>query len=443
MTIYEIYGETEPVFAYTDEEPRPPARRPDRPTLIQQAGRDTTYLLPTLFLAIIAFVVVFTLVTVGVSLAIMWFGLPIMVAGLVAARGFATAERLRLNKLNGSPVPVAPYPAPPESTGRIARLLWPLRQPQYWLDALWTVVGFVTGTLAWCITITWYALVLGGLTYWFWYQFLPQEGNSLAELIGLGNSAFAEIALNTVFGVIGLVTLPWVLRGAAAIHSGPAQLLLNGSASLREEAETERRTREAHQDAEARALRRFERDIHDGPQQRLVRLSMDLGRAKKQLSDDPERAAATIDAALQQARDTVDELRSLTRGIAPPLLVDRGLRVALDEVVNRSDVPVTLHYDIASPLSPATETAIYFTVSEALTNVAKHSLAHKADVVVRERDGIRVDVEIVDDGMGGASESKGTGLRGLRSRVEGVGGLFDVESPQGGPTRLSASLPTR
>lgn len=89
MTIYAIYGEAEPVFAYTDEEPRPAARRPEKSTLIQQVGRDTTYLLPTLFLAIIAFVVVFTLVTVGVSLAIMWFGLPIMVAGLVTARGFA------------------------------------------------------------------------------------------------------------------------------------------------------------------------------------------------------------------------------------------------------------------------------------------------------------------------------------------------------------------
>ena len=121
--------------------------------------------------------------------------------------------------------------------------------------------------------------------------------------------------------------------------------------------------------------------------------------------------------------------------------MDRGLRVALDEEVSRAPVPVTLQFEVDSPLSPAVETAIYFTVSEALTNVAKHSLAHRAEVSVVERDGVRVDVSIGDDGMGGAHEAKGSGLRGLRSRVEGVGGIFDVDSPSGGPTNLTASLP--
>lgn len=408
--------------------------------LRRRVAADTAYLLPAFPLALAAFLVVITLLLVGASLAVVWVGLPVLAFGLQAAGGFAGVERLRLKKLDGTPIPVHPYREAPEEAQGLRRMLWPLRQPQYWLDALWTVIGFVTGTIAWCLTVVWYAMV-AALTYALWVWFLPGRNQGLAELIGLGSSRLADILVNTGVGAFALVTLPAILRAATWLHSGPAKLLLNGRASLRQEIDTERATRLAHQDAEATALRRFERDIHDGPQQRLVRLSMDLGRAKKQLADDPERAAATIDSALQQARDTVDELRSLTRGIAPPLLVDRGLRVALDEVVNRAPVPVTLQFEVDSPLSPAVETAIYFTVSEALTNVAKHSLAHRAEVSVVERDGVRVDVSIGDDGMGGAHEAKGSGLRGLRSRVEGVGGIFDVDSPSGGPTNLTASLP--
>lgn len=417
--------------------PRPTLRRGWLPRIVAQ----TRYLLPTLPLAVAGFIVVFTLVSIGATLSLVWIGLPVVVLGLAAARFFAGVERRRLHRLDGSAIPSSPYTQAPSDLAGLQRLLWPLRQPQHWLDVAWSIAGFVTGTIAWCIAVTWYALALTRLTYWAWSGLVANDDLRLADWLGLPSTRVTDVALNLGLGLVGLATLPFVLRLATAVHAVPAKLLLNGQATLRQEIDTERATRLAHQDAEATALRRFERDIHDGPQQRLVRLSMDLGRAKKQLADDPERAAATIDSALQQARDTVDELRSLTRGIAPPLLVDRGLRVALDEVVNRAPVPVTLQFEVDSPLSPAVETAIYFTVSEALTNVAKHSLAHRAEVSVVERDGVRVDVSIGDDGMGGAHEAKGSGLRGLRSRVEGVGGIFDVDSPSGGPTNLTASLP--
>lgn len=409
--------------------------------LLTRLRRDTAFLLPSFPLALAGFISVVVLLSAGVGLLIVWVGLPILVAALGAARGFATLERVRLNQLDGTPIPHAGYGRAPADAGRIGTLLWPLRQPQYWLDALWSVVGLVTATLAWSISVTWYAAVLGGLTYWLWQGALPPNDGSLADLLGLGEGRLPETLLNTGFGVFALLTLPWVLRAATWIHAEPARLLLNRQAALHDEVDAERRSRQAHQDAEARALRRFERDIHDGPQQRLVRLSMDLGRAKKQLDTDPAHAAETIDAALRQARETVDELRSLTRGIAPPLLVDRGLKVALDELVDRAGVPVSLDYAVATPLPPATETAIYFTVSEALTNVAKHSLAHHAAVRVAESDGIRVDVTISDDGLGGAGEAKGTGLRGLRSRIEGVGGLLTIDSPDGGPTVVFATVP--
>lgn len=437
MAFTDPYRETGPVTPTLRPAPADP---PVRPGVLGRLGRDTGYVLTAFPIALLGFVVVLTLITTGLSTLIIWVGFPITLAGLGAARGLATAERFRMRHLEGTPIPTGLYPASDEAAGW-RRRLGPLTQPQYWLDALWAFVGFATATIVWCVAITWYAAALAGLTYWFWAQFLPDRSGGLAELLGFGAGSLPDIVINTAVGLLALATLPQVLHWLARFHAAPAGLLLNGRGALLEEADAERRTRQAHQEAEAHALRRFERDIHDGPQQRLVRLSMDLGRARKQLADDPARAALTIDSALQQTRDTVDELRSLTRGIAPPLLVDRGLAVALDEVINRAELPIGLDYGITSTLSPAVETAVYFTVSEALTNIAKHSLATRGGVSVLERDGIRVDVVVTDDGMGGAHESKGSGLHGLRSRIEGVGGLFEIESPVGGPTTLTASLP--
>ena len=187
-------------------------------------------------------------------------------------------------------------------------------------------------------------------------------------------------------GLVALLTLP-VRRpghGDAARRAGRGGALRPGRAPAARCARVEG-GRDAARVAEAASLRRLERDIHDGPQQRLVRLSMDLGRARKQLDQDPERAAETIDAALLQARETVDELRSLSRGIAPPLLVDRGLRAALGELMVRSDLPVEAVVRVPEDLPPHVETAVYFVVAEALTNVAKHSGATRASVARRGR----------------------------------------------------------
>lgn len=167
---------------------------------------------------------------------------------------------------------------------------------------------------------------------------------------------------------------------------------------------------------------------------------MDLGRARRQVAGDPEQASATIESALEQARETLDELRALSRGIAPPLLVDRGLGVALDELVVRSAVPVTLVHDLPTGLSPHVETAVYFTVSEALTNVAKHSGADAADVRVVP-DGTDLLVQVRDEGVGGAHPGKGQGLAGLVQRVAAVGGTLEVDSPAGGPTLVTARIP--
>jgi signal transduction histidine kinase len=349
----------------------------------------------------------------------------------------------------GRPAATPTYVCAREGAGFWRRSLTPLRDPQSWLDVLWCLLGLVTGTIAFVLTLVWWAVAAGGLTYWFWQMFIPYnpaDNTTLAELIGFGEGRGPEIVLNLVLGVVALLTLPLVVRFAAACHGSLASVLLSSRAELQQQVDRVETGRDAARAAEAESLRRLERDIHDGPQQRLVRLTMDIGRARRQLEHDPALVGETLDAALLQARETVDELRSLSRGIAPPLLVDRGLRVALDELLVRSTVPVEANLSLPDRLAPHVETGVYFVVAEALTNVAKHSEAGSVLVEVREgmgptgRPGVVVRIE--DDGVGGAHPSKGRGLAGLQQRVAGLNGSFDLASPAGGPTVLAVWLPT-
>jgi signal transduction histidine kinase len=422
--------------------PVPEAARPvEPPRLMRRLALDTAYSLSALPLAVVGFVVVVTGVASGVGLLVIWVGLAVLAATMYAARALAHLERIRLRNLQGRSAPSPVYRTTPPDAGPVRRLLTSLRDPQSWLDALWGVAGFVTGIVAFVVTVAWWAGALGGLTYWFWQQWLPEDDVTLVELMGLGEGQRAESLLYLAFGVVLALTLPAAVRAVSITHAGLASALLCSRAELQAEVRRVAGSREAAHRAEADSLRRLERDIHDGPQQRLVRLTMDLGRARKQLADDPERASTTIESALNQARETVDELRSLSRGIAPPLLVDRGLRVALEEMLRGSVVPVQSTIDVPAHLPPQVETAIYFVVAEALTNVAKHSGAQQARVsVTAAADAVTVVVE--DDGIGGAHESKGLGLAGLRQRLAGVDGVLGVTSPAGGPTVLEARIPT-
>jgi len=408
-------------------------------SLVARTGWDTLYALTAFPLGLVGFVLTVVGVATGVGTLIVWVGVPVLAATLVASSWLARVERVRLVAMQGRPPRPAFYRAA-DRTGPLARLVEPLRDPQRWLDTLWGALSLVTGTLAFVVAVTWWSAAVGGLTYGLWQAWLPEQGDTLASLIGLGDGRVADIALTTGIGLLALVTLPWALRGVSWLHASLADAVLNGRSELSARAARAEGARDAAQQAEAVALRRLERDIHDGPQQRLVRLAMDLGRARRQVGTDPEQAARTIDAALEQARGTLDELRALSRGIAPPLLVDRGLGVALDELVVRSAVPVSLTHELPHGLSPHVETAVYFTVSEALTNVAKHSGAQAATVRVVP-DGTDLLVEVRDEGVGGAHPGKGQGLAGLAQRVAAVDGTFAVDSPDGGPTVVTARIP--
>jgi signal transduction histidine kinase len=199
-------------------------------------------------------------------------------------------------------------------------------------------------------------------------------------------------------------------------------------------------TRSRVVDAAEAERRRIERDLHDGAQQRLVALAMDLGRAQEKFDTDPEGARALVDDAHREAKQALVELRDLARGIHPAVLTDRGLDAALSAVAGRSPVPVRLSIDVGERPDPTIEGIAYFVVCEALANVAKHAGARRASVTVARR-GTQLLVEVTDDGHGGADETTGSGLVGLRDRVEGVDGWLHLSSPLGGPTTLLVELP--
>ena len=201
-------------------------------------------------------------------------------------------------------------------------------------------------------------------------------------------------------------------------------------------------SRDASVDSASAELRRIERDLHDGAQQRLVSLAMNLGLAKERLANggDPQRAVELVDRAHDEAKQAISELRDLVRGIHPAVLTDRGLDAALSSLVARSPVPIDLTIVLAARPPAAVEAAAYFVVAEALTNIAKHSRATHGWVSIR-RQGDWLDLDIRDDGVGGAVERPGGGLSGLRDRVLAAEGDLRIASPDGGPTMILVRLP--
>jgi signal transduction histidine kinase len=248
--------------------------------------------------------------------------------------------------------------------------------------------------------------------------------------------------------VVLLFAAPWLARLVARADETMARTLLGPSQSeelaLRLESLTRSRAEiVAATDAERR---RIERDLHDGAQQRLVSLAMNLGMAKARFTDAPEPVRRAIADAHEEAILALSEVREFIRGLHPAVLNDRGLDAALSGLAARAPLPVRLRVDLPKPASPSVEAVAYFIVSEALTNVAKHAQATHAEVTVT-RDGDKLRVVVTDNGSGGAAPTGsgdvrgGTGLRGLAQRAASVDGTLTIDSPPGGPTVIAAELP--
>jgi signal transduction histidine kinase len=257
-----------------------------------------------------------------------------------------------------------------------------------------------------------------------------------------GDDAVARPGLLLALGIVLLFAAPWVARGFARLDTLLAKALLQRSARdvLAEKVESLVESRAGLRDAADAERRRIERDLHDGAQQQLTSLAINLGIARQTLPDLSDPARAAIVAAHEEAKNALTDLRNLVRGLHPAVLDERGLDAALAGIAARSPVPVRLDVQVDCRPSAGIEAVAYFVVSESLTNIAKHAQAERAEVSVR-RVGDRLHIRITDDGQGGAGERDGSGLRGLRQRVAAVDGVLIVDSPVGAGTSIRAELP--
>lgn len=415
---------------------------------LRQLGVDTGYLLSMFFIALPAFIISIVGFCLGLGTAVIWIGVPIMAATLFAMRGMAAAGRAQLPFVLRRDVARPRYKQAREGSSGLRRFLTPLTDGQSWLNLLWAVAVFPVAIAGFVIAIVWWCATAATLLYplYSWIiRLAVGEGNDdglhyATEWLGWGDSYFAASVLAVIGGVIMALTLVPVVRGMAMAEAFIGKGMLTSISGLHQRIGQLEESRDAATSAEADALRRIERDIHDGPQQRLVSLGMELARVRRQLAVNPEAAQETLDSAISQTRETIDELRVLSRGIAPPILTDRGLEAALAALTARSLVPVELETELNGRYRAAVESTVYFVTAECLTNVAKHSQATKATVSVEDW-GDRLVLSIGDNGVGGAHVSKGHGLSGLADRVKAVEGQWTVDSPDGGPTVIVVEVP--
>jgi signal transduction histidine kinase len=332
--------------------------------------------------------------------------------------------------------------------------------PMRWTRAL-RVHATLSTFAAFVVTALW--AMTGGSFWplWVWYGLLVPF--SLHAIVGSarnvprGRRRLFVVHVGLFSWVSLTLMLTWAMSGGGAfwplIPIGCLAMIFalhavvyrawGDDAELVERVDELTRTRRGALDVQAHELRRIERDLHDGAQARLVALTMQLGRAEARLEEHPE-AAELVREARGEASAAIAELRDLARGIAPPVLADRGLPAAVEALAARAPIRTTADARVERRPPPVVETAAYFVVAESLTNAAKHAGAN-ARATVRIRDGAdALLVEIADDGHGGA-EPAGSGLTGLRHRVEALDGTLDgtldVTSPDGGGTRIRAWLP--
>ncbi len=425
-------------------------------SLWRTTPRELGFLLLAFPIATVGFGVSIALFNAGVATVVpIFIGVFILIGSLYVARGFATLELIRLEWAGRPPITRTDWQDARAKTGFWGWLRSLLGNGHYWLALLHTVViNFAVSLFTWTVTVVWISVSLGGLTYWFWGRFTSPGDQQLYIsqwlLFGRGlvrpNPSYeaGEVVLYLILGVVLLATLPFITRGLTALHWSIARGVLGAwkSEALGQQVRDLSDARGAASSAEGHSLRRLERDIHDGPQQRLVRLQMDLAAAERQLDGDPEKARKLIAEAMQQSKDALEELRSLSRGFAPPILLDRGLVAALESAATRSPIPTTVTDALpeGTALPQETERNAYFAASEALTNAIKHSGATNIEIRVSTTAKDLV-VTVSDNGTGGATTKAGHGLAGLRERMRGVSGALEVHSPTGGPTIVSARLP--
>jgi signal transduction histidine kinase len=381
----------------------PPTQQPQeavRPSLVSRGFRAAAFMLAGFPVNLVAFVLIVTLFSVGISTLVIWLGLVVLLVATKTVFGFAAINRALIRGTLGVDIPT-PKISYDDSGSFWQRYLRRLTHPQMWRNLAYQLLAFPLACFQ-------FPLAIAGVII------LP----------------------------VGLFVLPVV----AAVHILLARALLgpNTNEELTQKAERLQASRARGVDAAEAERRRIERDLHDGAQQRLVAVAMGLGRAKSKMDLDPDAAKELVDEALADAKLAVSELRDLARGIYPAVLGDRGLDAALSSLAAKCPIPVEVNVRIDPRPPAAVESTAYFIVGECLTNIAKHSGATEVRINAWREErptGDLVVVEITDDGHGGASMRPGGGLSGLADRAATIDGVMTVVSPIGGPTVIRADLP--
>ncbi len=369
---------------------------------------------------------------VSVLLCLVGVGLVLVPVCLRGVRALAERERSRLARWD---YPVNPT-APAAPTLRAYLTQSQARRELGWLGEHATL-GFLLGFLGVLMPVS----AVRDLSFLLWWRLLP-DGQAAPSLPLWTVTSWASAFGVTALGLAWVVAIAALGPPIARLQAAPGRLLLSGPAgpdlSLRVAELTA--TRAAALDAHATELRRIERSLHDGTQNRLVAVTVLLGTVRQALARDPSTALAALDRAQDAAEAALADLRSVARTILPPVLSDRGLSGALHALATASGVPCHVEVDVSTRCAAAVEATAYFTVAEALTNTARHSNAAQVLVTVR-RSSARLTVTVDDDGDGGADDQRGSGLLGIRRRAEALDGAMTLHSPPGGPTRVEVTLP--
>ncbi|MFJ9005106.1 sensor histidine kinase [Streptomyces canus] len=352
--------------------------------------------------------------------------------GVRVLHALAGMERVRLARWGAEVI----APAPPPT-----RLWAALADPTTRRELLWLVrhlvVGLPLGLLGFVLPV----LAVRDTAFPLYWRLAPKDATATSIGVGVAHSWPDALAV-CLLGVGWVAIMLGLTPGMARLQASPGRRLLSAGpdADLSLRVAELTATRAAALDAHATELRRIERSLHDGTQNRIVTVTVLLGAARRMVARDPAGADELLERAQSAAEQALAELRTVSRSILPPVLADRGLAGALTGLAAESAVPCTVDVEVPRRCAASVEATAYFVAAEALTNIAKHSGASRATITVRAP-GSRLLLRITDDGRGGADEHAGSGLTGIRHRIAAHDGTLHLTSPPGGPTVLEADLP--
>ena len=357
-------------------------------------------------------------------------GIPLFILFGVIVRGLAAFERKRMRLFLDIEIP--------KPTQRPRSWKHALRYGPTWRAIAYFLVQFPLAIATFTVMVAGFGTALALISMPGWVSHVPAKRADLWVLtVSDQPTAWAVTGVGVLLAVVAF----GLTYGLTSAEGAWARVMLGVSAAqLAQRVEELQGSRARVVDAAEAERRRIERNLHDGAQQRLVALAMNLGRARARYDDDPDAARRMLDEAHDDAKLALAELRDLARGLHPAVLTDRGLDAALSGLAARSSIPVTLDVQVDPRCSPTIEAIAYFVVSETLANAAKHSKASAVHVTVR-RTPVALRLAIADDGVGGADATAGSGLSGLADRVGGVDGSIQIDSPPGGPTLITVELP--